>query len=206
MDRRDAVKLLATASLAAVGLGAPEVAHAWELADAAQAVQKPGAPFVPTFFSRDEWPMVRSLADVVIPRDDRSGSAGDAGVPEFMDFIMTENPNSQRWMRDGLKWMNTECRTRFGRVWTSCSAAQQRLLLTDIAFPRTAPAALNTGVEFFSRFRDLTSSGFWSSRIGVKDLGYMGNVALAAWPGCPEPALRKLGVSYKISMHVPRRG
>lgn len=206
VDRRDVVKLLATASLAAVGLGAPDVARAWELADAAQAGQSLGAPFVPKFFTRAEWPVVRSLADMVIPRDDRSGSATDAGVPEFMDFIMLDHPKSQPWMRDGLRWLDTECRARFTRDWMSSSAAQRRWLLNDIAFPRRASAALKGGVEFFSRFRDLTSSGFWSSRIGVKDLGYMGNVPLAVWPGCPEPALEKLGVSYKMSMHVPRRG
>ena len=206
MDRRDVVKLLATASLAAVGLGAPEVAHAWDLTNAALASQGTGTQFAPAFFTPVEWRAVRSLVDVVIPRDDRSGSATDAGVPEFMDFMMVENPKSQPWMRDGLKWLNDECRKRFGREWTSCSAAQQRQLLNVIAFPNTAPATVKAGVEFFSRFRDLTSSGFWTSRMGVKDLGYLGNVTVPVWSGCPEPALTKLGVSYNIPMHVPRRG
>ena len=189
-----------------MGIGAPEVAHAWELADAALAGQATGTPFAPAFFSKDEWRTVRSLVDVVIPRDDRSGSATEAGVPEFMDFMMGENPKSQPWMRDGLKWLNDECHKRFSRDWASCSAAQQRQVLNDIAFPKTAPAALKAGVEFFSRFRDLTSSGFWSSRIGVKDLGYMGNTTVPVWSGCPEPALAKLGVSYNMPMHVPKRG
>ncbi|HEY5491503.1 MAG TPA: gluconate 2-dehydrogenase subunit 3 family protein [Gemmatimonadaceae bacterium] len=206
MDRRDVVKLLATASLAVVGLGAPEVAHAWELTNAALASQGTGTQFAPAFFTPVEWRAVRSLVDVVIPRDDRSGSATDAGVPEFMDFMMVENPKSQPWMRDGLKWLNDGCRKRFGREWTSCSAAQQRQLLNVIAFPNTAPATVKAGVEFFSRFRDLTSSGFWTSRMGVKDLGYKGNTPVPVWSGCPEPALTKLGVSYRMSMHVPKRG
>jgi hypothetical protein len=201
--RRDVVKLIAAASLAAVGLGAPQIARASELADAALRSQDP--QYRPVFFSGDEWPMVRSLADLVIPRDARSGSASDAGVPEFMDFIMNDNPKSQKWMRDGLKWMNAETDKRFGRSWVKCSVAQQRLVLNDIAFPKKAPAALKPGVEFFTRFRDLTSSGFWSSRIGVTDLGYMGNRPIAEWTGCPEPVLKKIGVSYKTSMHVPRR-
>jgi hypothetical protein len=206
MDRRDVVKLLATASLAAVGIGAPEVAHAWELTNAALARQGTGMQFAPAFFTPDEWRTVRSLVDVVIPRDDRSGSATEAGVPEFMDFMMGDNPKSQPWMRDGLKWLNAECQARFGRAWESCSAAQHRQLLNDIAFPKTAPVALKAGVEFFTRFRDLTSSGFWTSRIGVKDLGYKGNTPVPVWSGCPDPALEKLGVSYRISMHVPNRG
>jgi len=206
VGRRDVVKLLATASLAAVGIGAPEVAHAWERTNAALARQGTGTQFAPAFFTPDEWRTVRSLVDVVIPRDDRSGSATDAGVPEFMDFMMVENPTSQPWMRDGLKWLGDECRKRFGREWTASSAAQHRQLLNVIAFPKTAPAALKAGVEFFSRFRDLTSSGFWTSRMGVKDLGYQGNVTVPVWSGCPEPALTKLGVSYNIPMHVPRRG
>lgn len=204
MERRDVVKLLTAASLAAVGLGAPEITRAAELAQAAGG-QNAAPPFKPAFFGRTEWEQVRSLADHVIPRDARSGSATDAGVPEFMDFIMVENPGSQKWMRDGLKRLDVECRTRFKRDWIRCSPAQQRLVLNDIAFPKKAPAALKPGVEFFTRFRDLTASGFWTSRIGVKDIGYMGNVTMGEWTGCPEPALAKVGVSYKASMHVPKR-
>jgi hypothetical protein len=201
--RRDVVKLIAAASLAAVGIGAPEIARASELADAA--LRQQGAPpFVPVFFTAAEWPVVRSLVDQVIPSDARSGSATEAGVPEFMDFIMNDHPRSQSWMRDGLKWVDAECNKRFDRSWLKCSPAQQRLLLNDIAFPKKAPAALKAGVEFFTRFRDLTSSGFWTSRMGVKDLGYMGNITMGEWTGCPQPVLTKIGVSYKTSMHAKR--
>jgi len=203
MERRDVVKLLTAASLAAIGLGAPEIARA--AAQAQAALQ--GAPvYVPVFFSKAEWPMVRSLAELVIPRDARSGGATEAGVSEFMDFILNENPGSQKWMRDGLTWLNAECRTRFTRDWVQCSPSQQHAVLNDIAFPRKTKAAAKPGAEFFTRFRDLTSSGFWTSRIGIKDLGYMGNVTVPAWNGCPEPQLTKLGVSYKMSLHAVRRG
>lgn len=202
--RRDVVKLLAAASLAAVGIGTPEIARAAGLADAALRTQEAGQQYTPVFFTAAEWPMVRALADQVIPRDARSGSATDAGVPEFMDFIMNDNPKSRTWMRDGLKWLNAESDKRFGRTWVKCSMAQQRLVLNDIAFPKKAPAALKSGVDFFTRFRDLTSSGFWTSRIGVTDLGYQGNITMAAWTGCPEPVLKKVGVSYNVSMHARR--
>ena len=204
MDRRDVMKLLGAASLAAIGLASPDVARA---ADYASTALQQGAPaYKPIFFTKAEWPMVRTLSDLVIPRDARSGSATDAGVPEFMDFIMSDFKWNQKWMREGLRWLNGECTRRFKRGFVACTPEQQKLLLNDIAFPKKAPAALKTGVEFFTKFRDLTATGFWSSRIGYKDIGYMGNTIVPVWEGCPEPQLQKLGVSYKMSMRAVRRG
>jgi hypothetical protein len=204
VDRRDVVKMLGAAALAAVGLAVPDVARAAEYAEAAL---QQGAPAYKTlFFTKAEWPMVRTLADLVIPRDARSGSASDAGVPEFMDFIMVEFKDNQKWMRPGLQWLNTECIKRFKKGFVACTPAQQALVLDDIAFPKKAPAALKPGVEFFTRFRDMTASGFWSSRVGYKDIGYVGNTIVPVWEGCPEPQLQKLGVSYKMSMKAVRRG
>lgn len=204
MDRRDVMKLLGAASLAAIGLASPDVARA---ADYAGAALQQGAPaYKPIFFTKAEWPMVRTLSDLVIPRDARSGGATDAGVPEFMDFIMSDFKWNQKWMRDGLIWLNGECTRRFKRGFVACTPAQQKRLLDDIAFPKKAPAALKPGVEFFTRFRDLTATGFWSSRIGYKDIGYMGNTIVPVWEGCPEPQLQKLGVSYKMSMRAVRHG
>lgn len=203
MDRRDAVRMLGAATLAAIGLASPDVARA---ADYAGAALQQGAPaYKPIFFTRAEWPMVRTLSDLVIPRDARSGSATDAGVPEFMDFIMSDFKWNQKWMRDGLVWLNSECTKRFRRGFVACTPQQQKLVLNDIAFPKKAPAALKPGVEFFTRFRDLTATGFWSSRIGYRDIGYMGNTIVPVWEGCPEPQLQKLGVSYKMSMRPVRR-
>ncbi|MBW7934339.1 MAG: gluconate 2-dehydrogenase subunit 3 family protein [Gemmatimonadaceae bacterium] len=204
MDRRDVIKVLGAASLAAIGLSSPEVARAAEYAR--EALQQGAPAYKPIFFTKGEWPMVRTLADLVIPRDARSGSASDAGVPEFMDFIMNEFKDNQKWMRPGLQWMNAECTKRFKKNFVACTAAQQKQLLDDIAFPKTAPAALKPGVDFFTRFRDMTASGFWTSRVGFKDLGYMGNTIVPVWEGCPEPQLKKLGVSYKMSMKPVRRG
>jgi len=203
MERRDAVKLLAAASLAAVGIGAPEIARA---ADHAVAALQGAPAYKPVFFTQAEWPMVRSLADLVIPKDARSGSASDAAVPEFMDFLMNDGPNRGKWMREGLAWMNAECGKRFKKSWVQCTAAQQKEVLDAIAFPKKAPAALKPGVEFFTRFRDLTASGFYTSRMGIQDIGYIGNTIVPVWEGCPEPQLSKLGVSYKMSMHAVRRG
>ncbi|HEY3287941.1 MAG TPA: gluconate 2-dehydrogenase subunit 3 family protein [Gemmatimonadaceae bacterium] len=203
VDRRDVVKMLGAASLAAIGLASPDVARA---AEYARAALEQGAPaYKPIFFTRTEWPMVRALADLVIPRDARSGSAADAGVPEFMDFIVNDFKSNQNWMREGLVWLNGECTRRFKRGFVACTPEQQKQVLNDIAFPKKAAPALKPGVDFFTRFRDLTASGFWTSRIGFKDIGYMGNTIVPVWEGCPEPQLQKLGVSYKMSMRAVRR-
>jgi gluconate 2-dehydrogenase gamma chain len=155
-----------------------------------------GTPFAPKFFTAAEYRTVGILANMIIPRDERSGSATDAGVPEFMDFTMVDRPNSQKWMRDGLAWIDSQSHSRFGKPFAETSRAQREAILNDIAWPARAPASMADGVTFFNRFRDLTSTGFWSSEIGVKDLKYMGNVFNPNWDGCPPAALQKLGVNY----------
>jgi hypothetical protein len=99
-------------------------------------------------------------------------------------------------MRGGLAWLDTECRERFGKAFVECADPERTAVLDDVAWPDKAPAGLSHGVTFFNRFRDLTASGFWSSRIGVEDLRYTGNVPVQEWKGCPEAQLRKLGVRY----------
>jgi len=113
-----------------------------------------------------------------------------------MDFIITEYPSNQKRMREGLAWMDAECQRRFTKTFADCVPAQRTALLDDIAWPERAEPAMKDGVAFFNYMRDFTASGFWSSQMGVRDLRYIGNVAVAKWNGCPPAALRKLGVSY----------
>jgi Gluconate 2-dehydrogenase subunit 3 len=193
LTRRDAVQLLAGLPLLAAGLSPGTVARATAAARAAQTAPQ---AFVPAFFTEHEYATVRTLAELVIPRDGRSGGALDAGVPEFMDFILNENPGMRTGIRGGLAWLDQECRRRFGREFVDVADSDRRTILDDIAWPRRARPEVSQGVAFFNRFRDLTASGFFSSRIGVEDLRYLGNVPLAEWTGCPPEALRKLGVSY----------
>ena len=196
--RRDVVRLLAAAPLAAFAITLEDVERASDRAAAAlQAVTSRGQAFRPKYFTPTVWQQVRVLADLVIPRDERSGGATDAGVPEFMDFIMTAYPEMQKGMRDGLAWLDTQSTQRFNKQFVGCAASEQARLLDDIAYPKKASAAMKAGVEFFSRFRNLTASGFWSSKLGVADLQYMGNRPQSVWNGCPPAALRKIGVAYK---------
>lgn len=151
-------------------------------------------PYVPKQFTPDEWRLLRMLVDYLIPRDARSGSATDAGVPEFMDFMLGEYASMRTWMRNGLGWMNAETRKRFQKSFVSATDAQRREILDAIAFPKRATADVKAGVEFFNNLRNLTASGFYSSRIGIADLGYTGNRPVAEWKGTPPEVMRKLGL------------
>jgi gluconate 2-dehydrogenase gamma chain len=194
VSRREALGRLALASAAAaISFTPSDVAHA---AKAALDEQQQAAQYRPRFFTAHEYATVGILADEIIPRDERSGSASDAGVPRFRDFIRRDGSEARRIaMRGGLAWMDRESRTRFGRDFRRLTSAQRRQILDDIAYPRRAKPEHSHGVAFFNSFRDLTASGFWSSRMGVTDLGYQGNVFVAEWKGCPPDVLRRLGVS-----------
>jgi hypothetical protein len=118
----------------------------------------------------------------------------DAGVPEFMDFILNENPGMQTGIRGGLAWLDQESRQRFGQEFIDTADANRRAILDDIAWPKRARPEFSHGVAFFNSFRDLAASGFFSSRLGVEDLRYIGNQFVMEWKGCPPEALAKLGV------------
>jgi len=193
MKRREALGALAAAALTAAFKWTPAEAER-AAAFAREAIK--GA-YAPTFFTAHEWETVRLLADIVIPKDDRSGSATDAGVPEYMDFLMTDRPDGQVPMRGGLAWLDNECFERFGKTFVGSSAEERTLVLDDIAWPKKAKAEHSQGVAFFNMFRDMTASGFWSSKIGVTDLDYQGNTFVPEWKGCPDAALQKLGVRYE---------
>ena len=205
IGRRGILKMLGTVPVAGLALSPAQALEAREQANkGAAAAAKKGLPFAPKFFTAHEWATVRLLADIVIPKDERSGSATDALVPEFMDFAMTdpllgERDREQRQtaMRGGLAWLDLECQDRFGKTFIDATEAERTQVLDDIAYPEKAKgkAANRPGVHFFSSFRDLTASGFWSSKMGVEDLQYMGNAYVAEWKGPPPEVLKKLGLS-----------
>jgi gluconate 2-dehydrogenase gamma chain len=197
LHRRDMLRLLASAPMAAgFAWTDAEAQQAHHLAQTARQATAGAAAFTPKFFTPHEYETVRLLVDLIIPKDARSGSATDAGVPEFMDFIMLDQPARQTAMRGGLAWIDLECQKRFDKTFLDCSAAERTALLDDIAWPQRAKPENSHGVAFFSSFRDLTATGFWTSRMGIDDLQYIGNTYVAEWTGCPEEALKKLGVRY----------
>lgn len=153
------------------------------------------------FFTAKELRTVRVLGDDVIPRDARSGSASEAGVPAFIDFHLSveeTSPEVRLAWRGGLRWMDNESNRRFGVAYATATRAQRHQILEDIAYPDRVRPEMRAGAAFFSRFRDMCAAGFFSSAMGWKDLQYMGHTFVPVWNGCPEPALRKLDVSYDL--------
>lgn len=194
MKRRDAVRLLAVAPAAAAFGWTPDAIR--EAAAHARRVLGVDARYEPQHFTAHEWDTVRVLVDLIIPRDDRSGSASDAGVPAFMDFMLGDDPDLETPLRGGLAWLDREADERWGKTFVAASEAERTAILDDIAWPARAKPQHAGGVAFFNSFRDLTASGFFSSKLGVEDLHYIGNTFVADWKGCPPEALAKLGVTY----------
>ena len=198
-NRRTILRVLSAAPMAA--------GFTWTEAEARQAHaqthdlaleatgKKPAPPFRPKFFTRQEYATVNILVDLIIPKDERSASATAAGVPAFMDFMMIDQPGRQTAMRGGLAWLDRECLTRFDKTFVMCTAAERTQVLDDIAWPQKAKPELSHGVAFFNSFRDLTASGFFTSRMGFADLQYMGNRYVPEWTGCPDEVTKKLGLT-----------
>ncbi len=147
------------------------------------------------FFTEHEFATITVLADIIIPKDEISGSASDAKVPDFIEFIVKDMPDHQVPMKGGLRWLDMQCLKRYEKPFRDCSHEQQIGLVDMIAYPKKAKPEMSQGVKFFSLMRDLTASGFYTSEIGVKDIGYEGNKA-NQWNGVPEEVLQQYKVSY----------
>jgi gluconate 2-dehydrogenase gamma chain len=148
-----------------------------------------------TFFNEHEMKTIKVLADIIIPKDEMSGSASDAGVPDFIEFIVKDFPVHQVPMRGGLKWLDMHCLRSYGKPFVDCAQTQQIEVVDAIAFPDKAIASMKPGVAFFNRMRDLTATGFFTSKAGLQDLGYAGNTP-NQWDGVPEEVLAQYGLKY----------
>ena len=149
----------------------------------------------PNFFTEHEMATITLLADIIIPKDAVSGSANDAKVPEFVEFIVKDMPDHQVPMRGGLKWLDLHSYKKHSKAFTECSSKEQIGIVDEIAYPQKAAPALAQGVSFFNKIRDLVTTGFYTAEIGVKDLGYMGNVP-NRWEGVPDEVLKQHGFAY----------
>jgi hypothetical protein len=187
LSRREVLGLLGVALAAGAAGCRPETIR--------KAAER-ASPYVPVFFTAEEYTTVAVLADLTLPADARGPSATEAGVPAFLDFVMSEEMDNRERMRTGLAWLDNESQKRFNSTFVATSEANQKLILDDIAWPKNATEAFKAPADFFNQFRNLTATGYWSSRVGVEDLKYMGNTFVPVWNGCPEPQLKKLGVRY----------
>lgn len=204
MDRRKYLKTMAAGS---VGAGlllqckpdnkdqAPDTAGELNYDRTPEELAREKALMSEQFFNDHEMKTIATLADIIIPKDDVSGSATDAGVPDFIEFIAKDMPRYQTPLRGGIKWLDLQCMRRFNADFASCKPEQQIEIVDEIAFPEKAKEEMQPGVMFFNTMRDLTACGFFTSKIGLEDLGYMGNRP-NQWDGVPQDVLDQYGVQY----------
>jgi len=189
ISRRDVLKSLgigvaATSVLRVIPAQAAEYAHHMVAAEKAAA---PAKAYTPKFFSAHGYKTLQSLCQTIFPADAESGGAIEAGAPEFIDLLTSENEGYQRILGGGLMWLDNSCSDRYDKAYLDCSPEQQKEILDKIAYRKNAAAdsSLSQGVEFFSFLRNMTADGFFTSEIGIKYLGYIGSTYLTEFPGCP---------------------
>jgi gluconate 2-dehydrogenase gamma chain len=189
VTRRNVLKSLSMGAVAgsvlrAIPLEAAEYAHGVIQAEKDDAAS--GA-YAPKFFTPHEYKTLRTLCETILPADADSGGAIEAGAPEFIDLLTSENPDFQLKLGGGLIWLDSACVNRYGNAYLDCQPQQQKEILDLIAYRKNADQDenLSYGVDFFSLLRNLTADGFFTSKIGIKYLGYEGNTFLVEFPGCP---------------------
>lgn len=208
MDRRKSLKLIATGAIAGGTIAAGCNNEDKKVAEAKPAKTAFNLDRYPEeekyeksliaqgkFFTDHEMATITILADIIIPRDEVSGSASDAKVPEFIDFIVRDMPQHQIPMQGGLRWLDMHCLKTYNKSFKDCSEKEQIEVVDAIAYPKKARPEMQQGVAFFSLMRNLTASGFYTSEIGVKDIGYAGN-KVSQWNGVPAEVLKQYNLSY----------
>ena len=166
-----------------IPLQAAEYAHHLIAAE----TEETQAPYAPKFFDDHQYKTLLALCDTIIPADGDSAGAVAAGAPEFIDLLTSENKDYQKTLGGGIKWLDATCSSRYGKQYIECAAPQQKQILDLIAFRKSADKdnSLVDAVNFFAFLRNFTADGFFTSKIGIKYLGYKGNTFLTEFPGCP---------------------
>jgi len=189
ISRRDVLKTLAIGAaggsvLQVIPLEAAELAHQMVHKEKAAA---PAGKYTPKFFTPKQYETLVWLCDTILPKDEKSGGAVEAGAPEFIDLLTSENEEYQLNLGGGLMWLDSHCIDRYGKVFMECLPEQRKETLDLIAYRKNAKATpeLANGVSFFAFLRKMTCDGFYTSKIGIEDLQYIGNVTRSEWPGCP---------------------
>lgn len=187
ISRRDVLRTLAMGAAAGsvlrvIPLQAAEYAHHMIAAQKAAT-----NAYTPKFFAAHQYKTLHALCNSIIPPDADAGGAIEAGAPEFIDLLTSENKEYQLTLGGGLMWLDETCSDRYGKLYLDCSPEQQNEILDKIAYRRNAlvDPSLSQGVAFFSFLRNMTADGFFTSEIGIKYLGYIGSAFLKEFPGCP---------------------
>jgi len=187
ISRRDILKTLA---ITAAGGSVLQLIPAQAAEYAHQAVHQEKAAagkYAPKYFSPHQYKTLTSLCETIIPKDEKSGGAIEAGAPEFIDLLTSENDKYQLKLGGGLYWLDNFCTDRYSATYLDCTPDQKKSVLDLLAFRKNAQAdpSLSQGVSFFAFVRGLTCDAFYTSEIGIADLQYIGNTALPDFPGCP---------------------
>ena len=189
ISRRDVLKTLALGAaggsvLQVIPLEAAELAHQMVHKEKAAA---PAGKYAPKYFTAKQYETLTSLCDTIIPKDEKSGGAVEAGAPEFIDLLTSENQEFQLALGGGLMWLDHYCTDHYEKSYLECTPEQRKEVIDLIAYRKNAKATpeLHQGVAFFSFLRNMTCDGFYTSKIGIEDLQYIGNVTRSEWPGCP---------------------
>jgi gluconate 2-dehydrogenase gamma chain len=189
VSRRDVLKSLtigtaATSVLRVIPVQAAEYAH--HMIDSEKGASKTGV-YTPKYFSPQQYKTLQSLCESIFPADSDCGGAKEAGAPEFIDLLTSENPHYQLTLGGGIMWLDSACLDRYGKTYLECTPQQQTEMLDLISYRKNIEqdARLSQGVAFFAFLRNLTADGFFTSKIGIQYLGYIGNGYLAEFPGCP---------------------
>jgi gluconate 2-dehydrogenase gamma chain len=189
VSRRDILKTLAAGAaggsvLQAIPAAAAEYAHQMVHKEKAAA---PAGKYTPKYFSVAQYATLVALCDAIIPKDEHSGGAVEAGAPEFIDLLTSENPDFQLALGGGLFWLDGLCTDRYEKVFMECTPEQQKEVLDQIAYRKNArkDPTLSQGIVFFAMLRRMVCDGFYTSKIGIADLQYIGNATLREFPGCP---------------------
>ena len=189
ITRRDILKTLAFGAaggsvLQVIPTEAAE--YAYDLIQKEKAASAAGK-YAPKYFSPHQYQTLTSLCDAILPKDDHSGGAVEAGAPEFIDLLTSENEEYQGRLGGGLMWLDNFCVDRYEKPFLECAPEQRKEVLDLIAYRKNAKQdpTLRPGIAFFSFLRKLTCDGFYTSKIGITDLQYIGNTPLREFPGCP---------------------
>ncbi|MBT8229573.1 MAG: gluconate 2-dehydrogenase subunit 3 family protein [Bacteroidia bacterium] len=148
-----------------------------------------------SIFTVHELETIAILCDIILPATNTAGSAAEAEVPAFIDFIVKDMPNHQLALKGGLMWLDTESNRRYGKVFSTLDDREQISIIDGIAYPDRARPEMKPGVRFFNKMRDLTLTGYYTSKMGIDDLGYKGNRP-NAWDGVPAEVLKDYSVDY----------
>jgi hypothetical protein len=203
ISRRESIKWVVAASatasfLSTRGLGADAAVRGYGQDPKLLETYKPGDLW-PLTLTKEQRRAVAVLCDVIIPADEKSPSAGQLGVHDFIDeWISAPYPKQQedrKIILDGLSWLDTESKKRFKKAFVDLSEEQRREICDGICFEPKAKPAMKKAAQFFARFRDLTAGGFYTTPEGMKDIQYLGNVPLTKFDGPPPEVLAYLKLS-----------